>query len=482
MVRVFVTPDGEANDFDLEAMERKRSKSSRAPSTGPSPRSPLPADAPGGGFAKMAQKVRTGVGSVVGNGAGAHSSRSAGSARFSGAGVIDEDDIILEGASSSRSARRSAPEAPTLSIPIVSGVAKGITKRGASLVRKIVDKTHLSDLKDSLRARTMPTWRTASSSREGLMRSDSDASAGRAFPTAGGARGGSGLSRRDSGPWVCFGFESDFDGSGGSHRGEEDEDDEEEYEEYDEERDGAHAGQPLSDAHEYENLIEALQREVSASRERMAGMADELARLTDEKAASERRRAAEADGARRSARAEHSRLHAENLRLRTELQVLQREGREREERRGAGPEAAEELGRLRERLPALEAELERMMALAKKSTERADHLELQMGIYRNVARSQIDRGGAAALGRLGMPEETPFLEKDVGNLIAAAVQDVHRYLLQLRGNGSTKAKQRSALRQFQSRYHPDKNPVITNLFEELFKVITQEARMMGMDI
>merc|ERR1712146_117335 len=36
----------------------------------------------------------------------------------------------------------------------------------------------------------------------------------------------------------------------------------------------------------------------------------------------------------------------------------------------------------------------------------------------------------------------------------------------------------SALRQFQSRYHPDKNPVITNLFEELFKVITQEARMM----
>lgn len=90
MVRVFVTPDGEASDFDLEAMERKRSKSSRAPSTGPSPRSPLPADAPGGGFAKMAQKVRTGVGSVVGNGAGAHSSRSAGSARFSGAGVIDE--------------------------------------------------------------------------------------------------------------------------------------------------------------------------------------------------------------------------------------------------------------------------------------------------------------------------------------------------------------------------------------------------------
>ena len=90
----------------------------------------------------------------------------------------------------------------------------------------------------------------------------------------------------------------------------------------------------------------------------------------------------------------------------------------------------------------MEAELQQMTAVAKESTDRAEHLELQIGIYKNVMRKDINSIGAS-LAQYGMPEETCFHDKDVGNLIATAVEDVHKYLVQLRSN-NTKAKQRYA--------------------------------------
>lgn len=481
MVRVFVTEDG-VGDFDtgVGAMERKKSGSS----TARSPRSPLASDAQAGhaGFArKMAEKVRNGI---SGNGGGSSSrstsSASSGPMRFTKSGVIDEDDIILEGSKSSRSHAANARGTPRGTI------VSGITKKGASFVKKIVDRTHLSDLKDTIRSRTMPTRRTASSSREGLMRSDSNESSGgfgfftasrRMFSTGSNAGDGApdGLERRDSNPWVCFGgFESDFDG------------DQQFYHEEEEEEYVDAAVQPLSDVHEYENLIEVLQREVTVSRERMAAMEDELARQAESKSALQERekRGAREDANLRSALVEtqeqNSRLRSENERLRAEL--LQQQKAQRAEVGGGGGSASSdaEQEKLRKRVSALEAELQQMTAVAKESTDRAEHLELQIGIYKNVMRKDINSIGAS-LAQYGMPEETCFHDKDVGNLIATAVEDVHKYLVQLRSN-NTKAKQRSALRQFQSKYHPDKNPILTNLFEEIFKIITQEARMMGMDI
>lgn len=282
------------------------------------------------------------------------------------------------------------------------------------------------------------------------MRSDSNESSGgfgfftasrRMFSTGSNAGDGAqpeGLERRDSNPWVCFGgFESDFDG------------DQQFYHEEEEEEEYVDAAvQPLSDVHEYENLIEVLQREVTVSRERMAAMEDELARQAESKSALQERekRGAREDANLRSALVEtqeqNSRLRSENERLRAEL--LQQQKAQRAEVGGGGGSASSdaEQEKLRKRVSALEAELQQMTAVAKESTDRAEHLELQIGIYKNVMRKDINSIGAS-LAQYGMPEETCFHDKDVGNLIATAVEDVHKYLVQLRSN-NTKAKQRYA--------------------------------------
>ena len=217
-----------------------------------------------------------------------------------------------------------------------------------------------------------------------------------------------------------------------------------------------HSGPALTDDQEYENLITQLRRDLRVSNERLASVTRDLDRHKE----MNRQRETDNDVSemkREQHDAQVEELHSEIVRLRAE--------RKREQHglaQLAGVRA--ELDALRSQHAALESELSDAGRAAETASGRIEELELELRVYKNIENETSD-----------------FHDKDVKTLLAIATKEVQKHLLQVRSN-SAKAKQRSALRQFQSRYHPDKNPVLQPLFEEIFKIIATEARMMCLDI
>ena len=124
----------------------------------------------------------------------------------------------------------------------------------------------------------------------------------------------------------------------------------------------------------------------------------------------------------------------------------------------------------------LNAEIDALKKTANDATHRAEQLEIEVEQLKSDNVGRRENGYIANHGR-----NDDFYEKDVQGLLAIAVEEVRKHLLQLRSN-SSKAQQRSAVRHFQSKYHPDKNVILQTLFEDIFKIITSEARMLCIDV
>lgn len=446
---------------------------------------------------KVAQKVRKIGGLSPGRHASSSSARSGAGSAHSSLGssfrqngkvadqVIDEDEIVMEATrASSDDVEWGDDERPMGGGATGHGGGSGLVSglRSAwkvpAFLGKIVDMNH----KDYARVGKTSTVTRRTTSSEGLMfaskaadenqthipRGDSATTANsngsfsffstprRMFSNAYGGGGGStsapGTSRKSSAdvasPWVCFGSNDDMSpsptplGSGA--------------------RDNAVLIQsgpaPLTDDQEYENLIKQLQRELRISREKLAAVTHDLARQQD---LQRQREETTDDEVTEMKREEHdarlAELHAEIARLRAE-----RAQNQFGEAQLAMVKA--ELDTLRSQHANLQSELNDAVAAAEKATGRVEELELEVRVYKNLANESSD-----------------FHDKDVKDLLAIATEEVRKHLLQVRSN-STKAKQRSVLRQFQSRYHPDKNVILQPLFEEIFKIIATEARLMCLDI
>lgn len=426
--------------------------------------------------------------------------------------VIDEDEIVMEAARANSINNNKNDDddddcddddddAPSMGhggVGLVSGLRSALPKVPAFL-GKIVDMNH----KDYARVTKTSTIQRRTTSSEGLMfanraaasaaadgsdevqtqvsRGDSTHSNGsssfsffttprRMFSsTYTGGNGNShgaasgrasmrrGASRKSSADvasaWVCFGPNDDvsgqvssppgtaymMNGGGGGAK-----------------TNGNHSGPALTDDQEYENLIQQLRRDLRMSNERLAAVTRDLDHHKEMRR--QRQTDTEVDEMKREQHdAQVEELHAEIVRLRAE--------RKRDQHGAAHLASARaELDALRTQHARLESELGDAVRTAEKASGRVEELELELRVYKSVA-----------------DETSDFHDKDVKTLLAIATKEVQKHLLQVRSN-STKAKQRSVLRQFQSRYHPDKNPVLQPLFEEIFKMIATEARMMCLDI